>query len=341
MVRVWRRFKRDLALLLTQQFWFLRPHIPNQASRVLYVYLGTPQLGDSIMDLSSRQLWSTRALRVDMLTHPSISAMYQGDPAFDRVFDDRRQLRHDYDFVVLQSYSWKCLKVKWRYFFFKQFLSLHGHYFGCEFNRLEFANDAWRAAFCMPADAAPGQPESVFRLSLDHSEQTREPKTIALGIGGVVPWRTYPHWAAVLHFLKIQYPEIQWILLGTANGRDMAQEIARSFSGDEKSLNLVDALPLDHVFARLQRVTLLLTADGGLLHLGKAAKVPIVALFAGAIHPRMRFCESDAAHVIHARAGVSDIPAERIACIVQQCVEQHLESLHTSYLNDEPNCSVQ
>ncbi len=133
--RVWRRLKRDLALALTGQFFYQHAAIPAKAKRVLYVYLGMPQLGDSIMDLSARTLWAQRGFEVDLFTHASIASFYEGDPSFARVLSNRADLAKSYDFVVLQSYNWKCLKLKWRHFLTAPFLALHGHDYGPVFSR--------------------------------------------------------------------------------------------------------------------------------------------------------------------------------------------------------------
>lgn len=342
---VWRRLKRDIALFLTGQLLCRESKIPEHAKRVLYVYLGTPQLGDSIMDLSARTLWSLRDVRVDMLTHPSVASFYENDPSFHRVLSRSEDLEASYDFVVLQSYGWKCLKVKWRYFLSTPFLALHGHFYGPEFNRLMLAKKAWVHALGLSnvADALT-QVKSVFNLKLDHSQKPRQPHTLALCLGGAVSWRTYTHWVEFVRLMHKAQADIHWVLLGAANGLEAAQEIMAMFESSKQSHNvenLVDQLTLSQVFEKLQTVTLMVTADGGLMHLAKSAQTPMLALFAGAIHPRMRFCESDAAHVIHTRERVADIPPERIVQVVQQCLEQHLESLHVSYLGDEPNCSVQ
>jgi ADP-heptose:LPS heptosyltransferase len=51
----------------------------------------------------------------------------------------------------------------------------------------------------------------------------------------------------------------------------------------------------------------MICADGGLLHMGRAAGIPTLALFSGGIHPLMRFNKNDPVFAFHARASVSDI----------------------------------
>lgn len=341
---VWRRLKRDILLCFTGQFLCRKDQIPEHAKRVLYVYLGTPQLGDSIMDLSARTLWSLRDIRVDMLTHPSIASFYEKDPSFHRVLSRAEDLEASYDFVVLQSYGWKCLKVKWRYFLSAPYLALHGHFYGPEFNRLVFAQRAWTGALGLSGVSGELQRvKSVFNLQLDHSSKLRQPHTIALCLGGVVPWRTYAHWAEFVRSIHLAQPDVLWVLLGAANGLEAAKEIMAVFECFKQPPiieNLVDQLTLPQVFEKLQTVAFVVTSDGGLMHLAKAAQTPMVAMFAGAIHPLMRFDESDPVRVVHAPNSVNEIAPKLLTKLVIHSLEDTLKFLTSSYLSNEPECSA-
>ncbi len=340
--KVWLRFKRDLALALTGQFFCQHAAIPASAKRVLYVYLGMPQLGDSIMDLSARTLWGRRGLEVELFTHASIASFYEGDPSFARVLSNRADLAKSYDFVVLQSYNWKCLKLKWRYFLTKPFLALHGHYYGPEFNRLDFARHAWGRALDLTASQQNVAVKSVFNLKLDHQPHDREQDTIALALGGVVSWRTYSRWFELIAHAQRALPQHRWLLLGAENGLSGAGEVMSYFEKTAQTHlveNCVNQLTLTQVFKRLQKVALLVTADGGLLHLGKAAQAPMVVLMAGPIHPTMRFDGGDPASVIHATAAVDDIDPMQVAQAVEQSVQGTLKSLQVAYVGLPPDCS--
>lgn len=340
--RVWRRFKRDLALALTGQLSCQHAVIPANAKRVLYVYLGMPQLGDSIMDLSARTLWTQRGLEVDLFTHASVASFYEGDPSFARVSSNHADLAKSYDFVVLQSYNWKCLKLKWRHFLTTPFLALHGHFYGPEFNRFDFAQHAWARALGLPATQVTAKVKPVFNLKLDHQPHMREQDTIALALGGVVSWRTYSRWFELIAHVQRALPQHRWLLLGAENGLSSAGEVMSYFEKTAQTHvveNCVNQLTLTQVFKRLQKVALLVTADGGLLHLGKAAQAPMVALMAGPIHPTMRFDGGDPASVIHATAAVDDIDPMQVAQAVEQSVQGTLKSLQVAYVGLPPDCS--
>jgi ADP-heptose:LPS heptosyltransferase len=101
----------------------------------------------------------------------------------------------------------------------------------------------------------------------------------------------------------------------------------------------VCGLSLNDVLRQLQNVSLLVAADGGLMNIGRAAKVPIVALFAREIHPLMRFVECDSAYVIHAQKSVADIPVNVVAEAIVTSLEEAHKTLTVRYLDVEPECS--
>lgn len=337
--RFWQRLKRDFLLLITCQVFFRRETLPIKARRVLYVYLGAQQLGDSIMDLSPRVLWAEAGLQVDMFTHESIKSIYDQDPSFNKILTSPSELGKAYDLIVLQSYNVKCLKFKWRYFFSMPFVTLYGHYYGPEFNRLEFAEGTWRQVLKIGVDSPSYSIRPVFNLRIDHEQNGRELSQVVLAIGGVVSWRTYPYWEDVIRETAKLAPNINWILLGSANGQRVAEQIVNSLHEQCSIVNNVNSMSLDEVFQTLKNASLLVAADGGLLHVGRAAEVPIIGLFAGDIHPRMRFASNDLAHVIHAETDVANIDPEIVASSINKFFREGASRLTVEYVGSPPDCS--
>ncbi len=178
----------------------------------------------------------------------------------------------------------------------------------------------------------------MFNLKLDHQPLVREQDTIALALGGVVSWRTYGRWVELIAHVQRTLPQHRWLLLGAENGLSSAAEVMAYFEKTSQTHlveNCVNQLTLPEVFKRLQKVGLLVTADGGLLHLAKAAQAPVVALMAGPIHPAMRFDGGDLASVIHAPVAVDDIDPMQVA----QAVQGTLKSLQVAYVGQPPDCS--
>ncbi len=137
------RLKRALYLRATGQDRRLVPKIPQATRRILWVYLGMPQLGDSIMDRSARTLFAGAHFKVDLYSVENIASLYRKDPFFSATYSDANALNFDqYDFVLLESLSWKCMRFKARHLPRQPFLALQGYYYGPEFNRLEFGYNA-------------------------------------------------------------------------------------------------------------------------------------------------------------------------------------------------------
>jgi ADP-heptose:LPS heptosyltransferase len=78
-------------------------------------------------------------------------------------------------------------------------------------------------------------------------------------------------------------------------------------SNHKRIKNLVAKTKLSEAFNVLKESALMVCADGGLLHMGRAARIPTLALFSGEIHPLMRFNKDDPVFAFHAHSSVSDI----------------------------------
>ena len=133
--------------------------------------------------------------------------------------------------------------------------------------------------------------------------------------------------------------DIEWVLLGSGNGKLVAEQIVKSLNRQHKIFNYVDSMSLDEVFEILKNASLLVAADGGLMHVGRAARVPIIGLFAGEIHPRMRFGSDDPAHIIHAVSEVADIAPTIVASSINTLLEEEAKGLTVEYSAFIPECS--
>ena len=334
------RLKRALYLRLTGQRQRLAPTIPAPTQRILWVYLGMPQLGDSIMDLSARLRFSAAHFEVDLYSVEPIAAWYRGDPFFGATYSDAAALDFSrYDFVLLEALSWKCMRFKARHLPEQKFLALQGFYYGPEFNRLEFGYNAV-AHYGGSAAVSPGPIRPVFNLQLDHGAEQREQRTVALVVGGVAAYRTYAHWEEFIALVLRREPGTHIVLIGSANGRALADDLARKFAPSQRIVNEVATQSIPEVFARIRDAALLVCADGGLMHLGRASQTPILALLAGPIHPLMRFCASECATALHAPASVSDIPAQQVFNEYLQLRQAAQVGLHCVFLGAEPGCTT-
>lgn len=339
---VFRRLKRDVYLQASGQFNHLVTRIPADTKHILWVYLGTPQIGDSIMDLSGRVLFKGANFKVDLFAGGFIADTYRGDPFFSATYSDPGAINFaKYDFVILQYLSWKCLKFKIKHLPKTPFLSILGHYYGTEFNRLEYSYSAINHFYASSSAASPIKNASCFNLRYDHSPVQRSPNKVAIGVGGVVDYRTYAHWSEFISLLGANDPSLEIFLVGTVNGIGIAEKTIKEFNGTAKITSLVGQQSTPEVFALLKTVSLLICADGGLLHLGKAAGAPILALFAGPIHPLMRFAPDDAATAIHAPDQVSEISPDQLLIEYLKLRNTQPAHLDCIYIGNEPCCTMQ
>jgi heptosyltransferase-2 len=306
-----KRLKRDLSLLIFGQFKLLRQEMPKKGSRILWINIGMPQLGDSLCDLSCRVLLDPKDYHVDLYSEPVICDIFKGDPYFKHVSNNISTFKtNHYDFVIMPGYSWRGFKFKVLHLRSIPFFSIYKHYSGPEFNRIVFAYHALFSSLRIKNAKSKNLIKNCptfFNLQYSHAEIKRKKNQIAIAVGGVVPERIYKQWAQLIEKLLKEFNSINIILLGSANGVAMASEIMQTQTNHKRIKNLVAKTKLSEAFDVLKESALLVCADGGLLHMGRAAKIPTLALFSGDIHPLMRFNDDDPALVIHAHSSVSDI----------------------------------
>jgi heptosyltransferase-2 len=306
-----KRLKRDLSLLIFGQFKLSRQEMPKKGARILWINLGMPQIGDALCDLSCRVLLDPKDYHVDLYSESVICDLFKGDPYFKHVSDHISSFStNHYDFVIMPGYSWKSVKVKVSHLRSVPFFSIYKHYSGLEFNRIVFAYHALFSSLKIKnakANKLIKTCPTFFNLKYDHSEIKRKKNQIAIVVGGVVSERIYKQWPELIEKLLKEFNAINIVLLGSSNGVAMAGEIMKTQSNHKRITNLVAKTRLGEAFDVLKGSSIMICADGGLLHMGRAARIPTLALFSGEIHPLMRFNKDDPVFAFHAHSSVSDI----------------------------------
>ena len=89
---LWRKLRPDLSLRWHRQTGLQRNAIEPAHRRVLWIYKGSPQVGDSLMDLSSRVLLKDRGLRLDLYTDRHLHQLFHADDIYTRVFSEPGQV---------------------------------------------------------------------------------------------------------------------------------------------------------------------------------------------------------------------------------------------------------
>lgn len=334
---VWRRIKRDLTLLLTGQRFLLRDQIPPSAKRILLIYRARPQLGDSIQELSGRTQLQALDRTIDLYTEKFIADVYAGDAIFNKVFSDAEALKSSYDFVILMTMSWKNIGPKVKSLPFTPFSVVYGYSHGVELDQLGLSFAAFSH---MNGLKRPSSCKAVFNLKYPHSPVPRNRHTIAIAVGGVGSDRVYTKWPAVVEQLLMalgQSPDLNIYLLGSDNGCADANEILRRVGHDPRVHDLVGKTSLEESFTKLKQISVLLCADGGLMHIATCTQTPLVSLFANVIHPLFRLKKDAPAIAIHAEREVSEISPEQIATIALSATEHLPQALSMHFLGREPD----
>jgi len=328
----WRRFRRTVYLALNGQRSLQRERIEPQHRRILFIHSGMPQVGDALMDLACRDLFKGSGHEVDLLINPHLVPLFEHDDVFRRVYGDPAQAaRNAYDLAILLTASSHSLREKLKFFRRLPFVHQIGFYNGPEFHRTLFGY--YRLAQLLGRSLPPEHvlPQACPHMQVD--DATRQAVDalqlpahyVVLAVGGVRGWRTYDHWPQVVGSLRLP-PQTAVVLVGAANGVQAAAAV-RARAGAVPVIDRVDQHPLPQVYEIVRRSQAMACADGGLLHLANAARVPTVALFAERIDPMFRLTPANRCCAFHAPGEVSDTSPETVARALERAVAGEVQGV--------------
>jgi len=301
-------------------------NIPAAAKNILWINLSAPSLGDSLMDLSARQMLV--GFNVDLLTDKKNISLYQGDPFFRNTYSDRDDISIEwslYDLVILDSYSPRFLKIKAEKIPNTPFVGMWGFVNGFEVHRTLYS--FYRMDFLLNGLGAISKLKPIiktpdfFDAGLDNKK-----KKIALVVGAEWNYRRYAHWAQVVAGIFQEYgTDFEVVLVGSANGSEDAGGISSRFIHCE---SFVGKCTLSQTASLIQQSDLVIAADGGLWHLACALNKPSVVLFANT----EIFDESGArvtretqdicCEVLYADKNVSEIKSDEVLSALKHLVSK-------------------
>jgi Glycosyltransferase family 9 (heptosyltransferase) len=315
----WRRALRQLKLTWHGQASLVCSRIDLQRHRrVLWIHQGTPQVGDSLMDLAARVLLKGRIDRLDLLTEPHLLPLYRSDEVFTQVGSSPAELAGSYDLILLHSTSSRSVRDKLAHYTNVPFAHVQGYFTGPEFNRTLFGFYRLAQLLRLPLDEAEinriARPSMRAAAADERAVDSLQipAGALLLALGGVRDWRTYEQWPQVLKDLHASGVTAPVVLVGAENGLPMRDAILSASTG----LRIIDRVAqhsLGEVHAMMRRCALALCADGGLLHVAHAADVPTVALFAGIIDPSYRVTAANRTRSLYGERSVNDVPAAKVA----------------------------
>jgi len=301
-------------------------NIPATAKNILWINLSAPSLGDSLMDLSARQM--LKDFNVDLLTDKKNISLYQGDPFFRKVYSDKEDISIDwslYDLVILDSYSPRILKIKAEKMPNVPFVGMWGFVNGFEVHRTLYS--FYRMDFLLKGLGSISKLTPIiktpdfFDAGLDNKK-----KKIALVIGAEWNYRRYEHWVEVVATIFQEYgDDFEVVLVGSANGSEDAAGISSRFV---QCKNFVGKCTLGQTASLIQQCDFVMAADGGLWHIACALDRPSVVLFADKKlfdkqGSRVTLVTQDVCcEVLYADKNVSEIKSEEVLSALKHLVSK-------------------
>jgi heptosyltransferase-2 len=325
--RFFQRLIKDFILLIYGQFKLDKDVIPDKKMKILWIHYGRLNIGDLLMDFSPRALFDNKKYSIDLFTKDSVNEILTNDKYFNKLITNSNDLNQEkYDFIIMQKFSGPIIKIKIKHLKNVPFFCIQRYFSFGDYSRLIFGYlRLFKALNKKPLNDIKII-KTYFNLSLSHKSHNRK-NNIFIAIGGACEDRTYRKWEQVIDNLLKTQLNINFYLIGSKNGNLDALKIMKKFSGSHNIINYVGKLTLVETFEKLKKSTVFLCADGGLMHLGKALNLQMVALFAGGIHPLMRFMPNDKSTSIYS-GNIKSIKASLIASEAKKLINSPAKKLN-------------
>lgn len=314
--------QRLLFIWLKGQRRYWLDAIPVTTKKVLWLH-STHNLGDSLMRLAPIQLLAKHC-QVDLYTSPAaINIFSSAGSYFNQVYrldtDAAAVQQQKYDLVILDSIKTDQLKRKIALGKDIPFVTMHDMLEYCrdDYNSLYYS--WWRMQYLLREFGSDtSEPTRVIDMPAAAiakvSSLNIPPNSIAVAVGGREPYRIYHAWDKVLQLIAQRKPQQHFVLLGSANGSEMADVITKALPASAVT-NLVAQCSLAESAVIIQQSPVLLCADGGLMHVASAVGTKTISLFAEE-YPELRYVASDDYQTLQAKKDVNEIDPTTIAELV-------------------------
>ncbi len=301
--------QREAYLLLLGQTGRRVARAPQATSRMLWVYNWTT-IGDSLMDLAVRRAVPAH-VRIDLYIAEWLAPMFAGDPRFEHIYTRIEDCAGPYDFVVMQEFNSRCVRMKIKAAPRAPFATVFGHLRGEQFDRMSFAQRRFEQLFGLPV----GDPAPQWLALGPRPERDAARTRIAVGLGAKDPRRWYRRWPEVLQALLAQWPADrappEFVLLGNRTGHEDLARFPPELVATHCRVE-IDRLALPEVVRCMHECDAFLGADGGLMHLAVACDLPGLALFAE-IDPAMRLLSGTRLRSLSADGAIGSLGPLRVA----------------------------
>ena len=141
---------------------------------------------------------------------------------------------------------------------------------------------------------------------------------ITIALGGEWRYRTYNHWYEVIDTLIDNNKDLNIVLLGSSNAKDISKELLNKMPV-KNLFNCVDKFTFNQTAQIIKKSQVLLCCDGGLMHAANAVKTPIVSLFAR-LTPTMQLTDNIVSFSIYDLTDVNNITVKNILEEYSKCI---------------------
>lgn len=292
--------------------------------RFLWIYSGKDSLGDSVMELSGRQLIASDT-SIDLLIHPKLFESWRQESSFKRVYHRAEEVpAADYSGVILQEFNYSSIRLKRRFFKKLPFVCLFGYFNGPPRNQTLFSYAAVNEKFGLGLTDAEileqARPWMEFNspdVQVFSNPPREEPIDVTICVGGVDSRRTYDRWLNVLRILdSLLTTKSRVCLVGSNNGSAQAEEIMafRQQLGRLEIVNFVGKASLAKSHALIGSSKLFVGADGGLTHVARSTHAKLLVIFGGnGERPEHFFTPSSWPRLLLSHGPVSNVDPKIIA----------------------------
>jgi len=307
-------FKRYIYIVLKGQTNLEAFSILEKHSKILWINISAPSLGDSLMDLSSRSMLVNK--NIDLFTNKKNKHIYQDDEIFNNIFSHIKDtLNTQYDLVILDSYSSRSVKVKSLIAPKTPYVGMFGYFNGPEVNRILFSFHQMNKL--LGYSLTENQINNIAKnlITITQSDKTMcknilPDEYITIVLGGEWQYKTYEKWDEVIDKLIIDNTELNVVFVGSENAISESNRILKMFPNNN-FYNLTCLLTFNQTVQVIKSSKIVLSCDGGLIHGSAAVNANIVGLFSR-LTPEMLLTENTLSFNLYDEADVNNISPEDI-----------------------------
>jgi len=279
------------------------------------------------MDLSSRTFLSNK--KVDLLTDEKNELIYANDKIFENVYTTSNlNIHKNYDLVILDSYSSRTMSLKKKYAKKIPYVSIYGYFNGPEVNRILFSFFKMKMLLGLSFDS-----EKINKIAgpviyiKNHKSHTKvESNAVSICIGGEWEYRTYKKWNKIIKKIIDSY-DVPIYMVGSNNGMDLAVQIESELKCPRLH-NHVGKETLIETANIIEKTSIFIGCDGGLLHVANGLGKIVLPLFAR-VDPSLRLTNKMQSFTLFDNQDVNNILVEDVVKNFERAFklyQNHLQS---------------